>query len=380
MLYIVATPIGNLSDISQRVIDVIKESDFIVCEDTRVSLKILSAYSIKKPLIRYNEHSDFSLNHIKELLSKGKKISLLSDAGVPCISDPGWKIVNYARKNNIRVEVVGVNSAFVAALAGSGFDGSRFVFLGFLPRSDTKIKEAILKAFSASNVVVLYESPKRVVELLEMIYEIVGNIECVIARELTKIYEEWLFGRVKDVIVDLRRKTEIKGEITIVLSNYHKSKKIESIGFVCSGNTCRSVMAEYYMKDLCVKRGINIKVKSAGICVDERSEVSENLIKLLGNYNIKVEHTPTQISRDFLDSNDLILTMTKDHKNKILLLFPEYQYKVVTLLEYVGLGGDVYDPFGKDYIFYEMVFKKIREAIDILIDKIDSYNKTIENL
>lgn len=378
MLYIVATPIGNLSEISERVIDVLKNSDFIVCEDTRVTLKILSNYLIKKPLIRYNEHSEESLENIKKLLSTGKKISIVSDAGVPCISDPGWKIVNYARKNNIEVEVVGINSAVVAALAGSGFDGSRFVFLGFLPRSKGKIKEMISKAFSVSSVIVLYESPNRLIELLEIIYEFFGNIDCVVARELTKIHEEWLYGGVKDLLLILKNRTDIRGEITLVLNNYKRDKKIHSVGFVCSGNTCRSVMAEYYMKYLCMKKNIEIKINSSGLCVDDRNSVSDNLIKLFEKEGIKnINHKPTQISRDFLYSNDLIFTMTREHRKKILLLFPEYEDKVFTILDYVGSSGDIYDPFGKDYIFYEMIFKKIKNAIEVLIDKIQRYNSSV---
>lgn len=379
MLYVVATPIGNLSDISERVINVLKDSDFIICEDTRVTIKILSNYSIKKPLIRYNEHSENSIENIKKLLINGKKVSIVSDAGVPCISDPGWKIVKFARKNNIKVQVIGINSAFISALAGSGFDGSKFVFLGFLPRSKNKIKEIISLAFSVSNVVVLYESPNRLIELLETVYEFFGDIECVIARELTKLYEEWIYGSVSELINKLNLRSEIKGEITIVLSNYNKgNKKISRVGFVCSGNTCRSVMAEKYMKSLCVNKNISIEVSSSGLCVNEKSSLSVHLIKLFEKEGIKdIIHTPKQITKDFLQSNDLILTMTKDHRNKILLLFPEYEDKVFTLLEYVGIGGDIYDPFGKDYIFYEMIFKKIKTAVELLIEKIQRDNSLI---
>lgn len=375
MLYIVSTPLGNISDIIPRALEVLKNSDYILCEDTRITLKLLSYYGINKKILRYNEHSEKSLREIYSILKTSKNVCLLSDAGTPCISDPGWKIVKYARENNISVEVIGGSSALIYALAGSGFDASRFVFLGFLPRSETKMKKILTIALSNFLPVVIYESPNRIIELLEFVLKNFGDIKCVVARELTKIYEEWIYGKVSEVIEKLKFKLDIKGEITVVLSSYRDVIKISSIGFVCTGNTCRSVMAEMYTKKIILERNINIQVSSSGLYVNDNDFISENLKKVLARENIVLNHTPRQIDRGFIENNDIILTMTREHKKKLIGLFPEYDNKIFTLSEYTEIGGDIYDPYGKDYMFYEVIFNQIKKAVIRLVEKISEINK-----
>ena len=374
MLYIISTPLGNLSDLIPQAIEAMKTSDYIVCEDTRVTSKLLSYYGISGKVLRYNEHSDASFERISLLLKGGSKVCFLTDAGTPCISDPGWRIVRYARENNIDVKVIGGSSALIYALAGSGFDASRFTFLGFLPRSQTRAKRMLSVALTNFSTVVVYESPKRVKDLLDLVLLNFGDIKCVVAREITKIYEEWIYGKISEVIKRLNEKEEIKGEITLVFSYHKEGFKISRIGFVCSGNTCRSVMAENYARKIILENRIdNISVSSAGLCVKDE-KVSENTTLVLRKENISLSHTPKQIDRYFIESNDLILTMTRDQKKKILAIFPEYDNKVFTLSEYSGVGGDVYDPYGKDYTFYEAVFEQIKRMVDVLIRKVSEVN------
>ncbi len=373
MLLVVSTPIGNLDEISQRALNAIKECDVIVCEDTRVSLKLLSYYGIKKKVIRYKEFSDRANEKIIEMAKQGKSICLISDAGTPCISDPGWRIVKLAIDNGIEVKVIGVNCANVAAVAGSGFDGSRFIFLGFLPRSESKMLR-MLSLIHYGLPVVIYESPNRIVDLIRFVIKNFGeDIECVIARELTKLHEEWIRGRIGEVYNILLNK-EIKGEITVVFSKPSNSTlRISRVGFVCSGNTCRSVLAHAYAMKIAQTKNLSIVFDSSGLCVREGSVVCDNALRLISEEGIEnFSHIPKQIDRIFIETNDIILVMTKEHKRKILLLFPEYAYKVFTLNEYAGYSGDIYDPYGKDYIFYQLIFRQIKRSINAMIDIISS--------
>ncbi|MCX7905851.1 MAG: 16S rRNA (cytidine(1402)-2'-O)-methyltransferase, partial [Elusimicrobiales bacterium] len=313
MLYVIATPIGDISELTPKAVDTLKRSDFVICEDTRVSIKLLNHFGIKKRVIRYNEYSEKSLEEILNLLLSNRDISLITDAGIPVISDPGWKIVDLAKKNNIKIKVVGINSSLIMALVGSGFDASRFTFLGFLPRSSSKIKKILAQAVSFGYPFVVYESPNRVIDLLLFIKENFGELECVIARELTKIYEEWIYGNVSQVLSKLKEKDKIFGELTLVFSSFKTNLKINSVGFVCSGNTCRSVMAEMYTRKVVMDRKIDIRVSSAGMYVDENSSVPQEVIKILEKEGIKISNNfPRQIDRPFVELNDLILTMTKE--------------------------------------------------------------------
>jgi len=367
MLYIVGTPIGNIKDITLRAIDVLKSCDFVLSEDTRRTLKLLNHYAISKPVLSYSDYSKSKIERAIQLLRSGKKICLLSDAGMPNISDPGIGIIKKAIEENIKIEVIGGISACINAVCASGVDGSSFVFLGFLSRSKTKIIETIGLSFLLDLPVVVYESPNRIVNFLENIANKYPHVYVCVVRELTKLYEEWIRGDIKDVIEKLKRK-DIKGEITVVMKK-ESSKKILSIGFVCSGNTCRSVMAHYYLLKKLKERNINISVSSCGFNVFEEN-INENTYKILLEYNIDAKnHKPLQIDRSFIEGNDLILVMTKKQKKSLILLFPEHSLKIHTLLEYAGMGsGDIYDPYGKEFEEYRKTFIKIKNAIDLIIE------------
>ena len=370
MLYIIATPIGNIRDITLRAIDVLKECDVILCEDTRETIKLLNYYSISKPVLSYSDHSSKKINRAMALLSLGKKVCIVSNSGMPNISDPGIGIIKRAIDKNIKIEVIGGVSACINAVCASGFDGSSFIFLGFLNRAKLKITSLLNIAFVLDIPVVIYESPNRVLEFLNLVLEMYPKTQVCVAREMTKLYEEWMRGDIKKVIEDIKRR-EIKGEVTIVLKPQKCSKNISSIGFVCSGNTCRSVMAHYYLLKKVREIGISISVNSCGIYVNDE-KISENTERVLKENGIEqIEHKPLQIDRGFIEVNDLILVMTRRQKKFLVSLFPEYSFKIHTLLQYSGIGsGDIYDPYGKDIEEYRKVFDKIKNAVDKIVELI----------
>ncbi|MCK5582405.1 MAG: 16S rRNA (cytidine(1402)-2'-O)-methyltransferase, partial [Elusimicrobiales bacterium] len=222
---IVPTPIGNLEDITLRALKALRECDFIICEDTRRTLKLLIKYSISKKLIRYNEHNEKSVNHTLEMLKAGKKIAMVSDGGSPCISDPGRKIVKLAKENGIKVDSLPGPSAVITAAAGSGMPVDSFVFLGFLPRSKSKISKMIGKALELEKTVILYESPYRIKSFMEIVINTISpDIEVSLARELTKVYEEWLEGSAAEVLKNLQERKQIKGEFVVLLRKPKQQK------------------------------------------------------------------------------------------------------------------------------------------------------------
>ena len=220
-LYIVSTPIGNLEDITLRAIKLLKEVDIIACEDTRHTKKLLSAHNIINHLESYHEHNEIRKSQkLLLLLKSGKNIALVSNAGTPCISDPGYRIVKLASENEINVVPVPGPSAVVSAVAVSGLPTDRFLFLGFLPRTKKRCKELLESTSQYTFTQVFYESPKRLVNTLELMHSVLGDRNISVSRELTKKFEETLRGNVSGLIKKLREKESIKGEITIVVEGY----------------------------------------------------------------------------------------------------------------------------------------------------------------
>lgn len=223
ILRIVATPIGNLEDITLRALRTLKESDFVLCEDTRVTRKLLDHYEIKTPTISYHQHSgDLKIDKIFILLSKGKNLSLVTDAGTPGISDPGGKLVSLVRQefgSDVLIESIPGVSAISAAIsiAGSGFD--RFLFLGFLPHK--KGRQTMLKEVMASeHSVVFYESKHRIVKLLEELEIVRGKVELkvMVARELTKMFESFYLGTASSVLKEIQSEANnLKGEFVVLI-------------------------------------------------------------------------------------------------------------------------------------------------------------------
>jgi 16S rRNA (cytidine1402-2'-O)-methyltransferase len=217
-LYLVGTPIGNLEDITLRALRVLKEADLIACEDTRHTQRLLDRYGITVPTISYHEHNE--MTRAPELvmrLEEGAQIALVSDAGMPIISDPGFRLVHLALRHGIPVVPVPGASAFVAALAAAGLPVDKFRFLGFLPGRKGQRRRALEELRGVEKTLVFYEAPHRLVEMLEDALEILGDAPAVVAREVTKVHEEFLRGMISQILTQLRRKP-VKGEITVLIA------------------------------------------------------------------------------------------------------------------------------------------------------------------
>jgi len=217
VLYLVPTPIGNLKDITLRAIEVLKEADLILAEDTRTSSKLLNHYEIRRPLSPFHQHNEHRvLQHIVSQLLEGKKIALITDAGTPGISDPAYLLVRECIKVGVKVESLPGATAFVPALVNSGIPTNRFCFEGFLPLK--KGRQTLLKKLAEEErTMIFYESPLRLVKTLEeFILHFGQDRRCCVSRELTKIFEENTRGSLTEVVAHYKEKP-VKGEIVIIL-------------------------------------------------------------------------------------------------------------------------------------------------------------------
>ncbi|MBI5629810.1 MAG: 16S rRNA (cytidine(1402)-2'-O)-methyltransferase [Elusimicrobia bacterium] len=217
MLYIVPTPLGNLEDMPPRAVKVLKEVAGVFCEDTRRTRNLMSHFGIPTPLYRYHEQDPRSVEGLLGRLRQGQNCALVSDAGLPGISDPGGKVVCLARQAGLPVTALPGPSAVTAALAGSGLPADSFVFLGFLPRSETRQKRILAQAAALGKTLVIYESPHRVVKLLAHAEMVLGpSARACAVRELSKMHEEWLHGTVAEVRRILEERPQILGEFVVM--------------------------------------------------------------------------------------------------------------------------------------------------------------------
>jgi len=226
-LFVVATPIGNLEDITLRAIKTLKEVPIIACEDTRVAKKLLAHFNISgKKLISYYEPVEEKISEkLVNLLLEGNDIALITDAGTPTISDPGYRLVKKAIENDIEVIPIPGVSAAITALSVSGLPTDKFIFLGFLPKKEKHKKDVLLKYGKLNSTIVLYESPHNLLNTLEIITELFPNGDIVIAKELTKLFEKFIRGKTKEVYDYLQNNKDIiKGEFVIVLYPNYEEK------------------------------------------------------------------------------------------------------------------------------------------------------------
>jgi len=244
VLYIVATPIGNLEDITLRAIRVLKEADVIAAEDTRHTQKLLSKFDIHTPLTSYHDHNkEEKAPVLVARLLEGKNVALVSDAGTPGISDPGYFLINLAVDQKIPVVPIPGATAAIAALSVSGLPTDRFVFEGFLPSKHTARMKRLIELAKEERTLIFYEAPHRIMQALEDMQTVLGDRKAVLTRELTKVHEQVLRGRIPDV----RRQLEagsMKGEFTIIVEA------------AASGADRVNISAEEYLKNLILHRGL----------------------------------------------------------------------------------------------------------------------------
>lgn len=216
ILYIVATPIGNLDEMTPRALEIIKSADYIACEDTRVSGKLLAHFEIQKPLVSCREHNEISgAMRIIDDLRNGIKVAYLSDAGYPAISDPGNRLVHEALANDIKVSVISGANAMLNALVGSGLDTERFYFHGFLsPKEKARIDE-LRSLLKRRETLIFYEAPHRILKTVADMFKIFGNRKACLARELTKKHEEYIRMNLGDLA--MLDKDSLKGEMVLVV-------------------------------------------------------------------------------------------------------------------------------------------------------------------
>ena len=221
ILYIVSTPIGNLKDITLRALETLKTVDYILCEDTRMCGKLLSTYEISKKMVSFNEYNENAQSQkvVGDLLG-GLSVALVSDAGTPLVSDPGFKLVREAVSHGIKVESIPGPTAVIAALTVSGLPTDKFTFIGYLPKKDGKRKELLESIRKSRELVkstlIFYESPYRVLKTLKSLNDVFGDVEIVVCRELTKLHEEIRREKVSDSIEHFSTVTP-KGELTILI-------------------------------------------------------------------------------------------------------------------------------------------------------------------
>ena len=257
VLYIVGTPIGNLSDISFRALNIFKNVSLIACEDTRQTRKIMSKFEFKNNLISFNKHnSNKKIPKIINDLNLGKSIALASDAGMPSICDPGEDLIREARSNNINVICIPGPCAAITALASSGLPSSRFIFEGFLPKKNSDREKILLEISTNDKTTILFESPHRLNQLLNELKEYCGGQrEIQVSRELTKKFEENIVNNLEKVI-EIFKDKDIKGEFTLVLkgikdsekTNYDKSDLKKELQELIKAGLSHSSAAKYLAK------------------------------------------------------------------------------------------------------------------------------------
>ncbi|RKW34711.1 MAG: 16S rRNA (cytidine(1402)-2'-O)-methyltransferase [Lachnospiraceae bacterium] len=266
-IYLVATPIGNLSDISMRAIETLKNADIIACEDTRNTIRLLNHFEIKGHLTSYHEYNKIDKAYeLCEKVKEGKNIAFVSDAGMPAISDPGYELVDIAYKEGVEVTVVPGASAVVSALAISGISSRRFAFEGFLPADKNEKKEILTELSQESRTLILYEAPHRLLKTLKELFEYMGNRNIAIVREITKLHEEVLRGKLADIIADYEsEKIAIRGEYVLVIEGKSLLEKREERQKSFEEISIREHYEKYIAEGMDKKEAMKAVAKDRGI-------------------------------------------------------------------------------------------------------------------
>jgi len=266
-IYLVATPIGNLSDMSVRAIETLKNVDIIACEDTRNTIRLLNHFEIKGHLTSYHEYNKIDKAYeLCEKVKEGKDIAFVSDAGMPAISDPGYELVDIAYKEGLEVTVIPGASAVVSALAISGISSRRFSFEGFLPADKNEKKEILTELSQESRTLILYEAPHRLLKTLKELFEYMGDRNIAIVREITKLHEEVLRGRLAEIISDYEsEKVAIRGEYVLVIEGKSLLEKREERQKSFEEISIREHYEKYISEGMDKKEAMKAVAKDRGI-------------------------------------------------------------------------------------------------------------------
>ncbi len=272
-LYIVGTPIGNLNDITLRAIETLKSVDVILAEDTRQTLKLLNHFGIQKFLISYHRHNeDEKIKKVVEFLDSGKNLSLVSDAGMPIISDPGQNLIRYLINNNYNVVTIPGVTALITAIVKSGFDSTRFTFEGFLSVNKKQRKTRLESLKNETRTMIFYEAPHKILATLKDMYETFGNRNICIARELTKIHEEYLHTDFKEAIYRIE-KYGIKGEIVLIIEGKDESilkdEEEEKVKNISSVDLVKKYISEGMNKKDAIKEVAKLKGVNKNVVYQE---------------------------------------------------------------------------------------------------------------
>ena len=273
----VATPIGNLSDMSMRAIDTLKNVDIIACEDTRNTIRLLNHFEIKGHLTSYHEYNKIDKAYeLCEKVKEGKNIAFVSDAGMPAISDPGYELCEIAYKEGIEVTIIPGASAVVSALAISGISSRRFCFEGFLPTDKNEKKEILTELSQESRTIILYEAPHRLLKTLKELFEYLGNRDIAIVRELTKLHEEVLKGNLGDIIADYEaEKIVVRGEYVLVIEGKSILEKREERQKSFEEISIKEHYEKYISEGMDKKEAMKAVAKDRGI---QKREVYKELL------------------------------------------------------------------------------------------------------
>lgn len=257
-LIVIATPIGNLEDITIRALEALKKVDLILCEDTRITQKLLLAYQINTRCEHFDDHtSEKKTNHYLDLIEQGKNIALVSDAGTPLLSDPGYKLISKAIERGIKIESLPGPCSLINALVLSGLKNNKFCFLGFLPHEQAAKEKALLEYKNCDITIIFFESPNRLLNTLETANQIFKSAKVCIAREMTKRFEEVTRGSFAEVIAHYQQKDEIRGEI-VVLIETTKNKDIDE-------EQIKTLIKSFLAQKMSLKDAVNEVSKSYDI-------------------------------------------------------------------------------------------------------------------
>jgi 16S rRNA (cytidine1402-2'-O)-methyltransferase len=264
ILYVVATPIGNGDDITLRALRILEAVDIVASEDTRVARRLLSHHQIRKQMISYHEHNeDERTPQLIHRLTQGESIALVSNAGTPSVSDPGYRLIKTAITENIRVVPIPGVSAAISALSASGLPTDRFLFVGFLPKKPGKRKKELSDLATEKGTLLFYESPRRIIDLMETLISLFGDRDSVLSREMTKPHEEFIRGKLSDIIYNLNKRPSIKGECTLLVTGAENTETV-SIDTVADELRARIIKGEYALSEIVktVSKKYNISKKT----------------------------------------------------------------------------------------------------------------------